>query len=369
MRALIVGGGIMGLCAARSLKEMGADVELFEQGEIPNPNGSSFDHTRLIRHVYGREAGYMRMVDAAYAEWDRIWHELGASLYSPLSTLALGHGKDDWAQASFETLRAAGRQARMVTRSEIESLCPVLEMPDGWSALYMETGGALHAARIVERLADLLERKAVRIHRRTRVRAIDPEAARLTLDGGGSATGDAIILAAGPWIGRLAPELAAALRPSRQVIAYLLPPAEHDAIWRRSPSILAIGHEAGFWIIPPASGRAIKTGDHTFSFAGDPAGDRMASETEAQAAAERCRGWLKETGAGYRLQEARACYYTVSEDERFHLAPFGARGWIMSPCSGHGFKFAPVLGRELARAIFGKIDAGDLTRWAAGGAN
>ena len=73
MKAIIVGGGIMGLATAWALARDGHEVELFEQGPLPNPLASSMDEHRLIRHPYGDHRGYARMIDDAYAAWDLLW--------------------------------------------------------------------------------------------------------------------------------------------------------------------------------------------------------------------------------------------------------------------------------------------------------
>src|SRR5260370_39325593 len=69
MKAIIVGGGIMGLSTAWALAREGHDVELFEQAELPNPLASSMDEHRLIRHPYGDHIGYARMIDDAFTAW------------------------------------------------------------------------------------------------------------------------------------------------------------------------------------------------------------------------------------------------------------------------------------------------------------
>ena len=87
--ALILGAGIMGLSAAWALSRQGWAVHVVEQDPVPNPRGSSVDHHRLIRHAYGAQAGYMRMVDPAYAAWALLWRDLGETLYEPTGVLAV----------------------------------------------------------------------------------------------------------------------------------------------------------------------------------------------------------------------------------------------------------------------------------------
>jgi hypothetical protein len=56
----------------------------------------------------------------------------------------------------------------------------------------------------------------------------------------------------------------------------------------------------------------------------------------------------------------------VTEDERFVVEKQGAKGWVMSPCSGHGFKFGALMGLELACTIASERDPLQHARWAAG---
>src|SRR4029453_16029316 len=89
MKAIIVGGGIMGLATAWALAREGHAVELFEQGALPNPLAASGGEHRLIRHPYGDRTGYARMIDPAFEAWDLLWRDLGQTLYAPTGTLAL----------------------------------------------------------------------------------------------------------------------------------------------------------------------------------------------------------------------------------------------------------------------------------------
>ena len=66
------------------------------------------------------------------------------------------------------------------------------------------------------------------------------------------------------------------------------------------------------------------------------------------------------------MRNLKVCFYSVTDDERFVVEKQGAKGWAMSPCSGHGFKFGALMGLELARTIDEGRDSTAHARWAAG---
>jgi glycine/D-amino acid oxidase-like deaminating enzyme len=104
MRAIIVGGGIMGLCTAWALRRSGHEPVLYEQGPIPNPLASSCDEHRLTRFTYGALTGYARMVHAAHAAWERLWADLGQSHFQRTGTLLVAGADDGWVGASLRGL-------------------------------------------------------------------------------------------------------------------------------------------------------------------------------------------------------------------------------------------------------------------------
>jgi glycine/D-amino acid oxidase-like deaminating enzyme len=365
MEAIVVGAGIMGLSAAWGLARRGHRVTVFEQGPIPNPLGSSVDQHRLIRHPYGAMLGYTRMVDAAFDAWDLLWRDLGERLYAECGTLALDSGPGSWADRSAASLAEAGIPFARLTIDDIARRWPMLALDGIAGALHLATGGPLFAGRIVELLAHHLGMSGVRLRANSRVMAVDPERARVEPQGEPALQADMLIVAAGPWVARLLPALTARVTPSRQLVAYVHPPASLAPLWAKAPVLLHIGRDDGVYIVPPIAGHGMKLGDHRFTLGGDPDHDRRAHEAELRAVLEAARLRLRDFDL-YHLDHGKSCFYTVQADERFIVEPIGRAGWVMSGFSGHGFKFGTLMGLKLAAALAGEIDAAALTRYAAG---
>ena len=124
MKAIVVGGGIMGLATAWGLAREGHAVELFEQGPLPNPLASSMDEHRLIRHPYGDHVGYARMIDRAYAAWDLLWGDLGQRFYAATGTLALTGNGETWAERSAAAVARIGKSMKEIPLDELPRRFP-----------------------------------------------------------------------------------------------------------------------------------------------------------------------------------------------------------------------------------------------------
>jgi glycine/D-amino acid oxidase-like deaminating enzyme len=365
MKAIIVGGGIMGLATAWGLARNGHTVELFEQGPLPNPLASSMDEHRLIRHPYGDHVGYARMIDDAYAAWNLMWQDLGQRLYAPTGTLALTGNGESWAERSATALARIGKSMEELRLTDLPRRFPQLDAHGVERAFWMDTGGVLFAQDIVASLARHLGGLAnVKLHEKAPVSMADLEHGRIATVAGHHHGADAVVVAAGAWTDRLLPTNRR-LVPSRQIVLYFDLPTEQRAVWAGSPMVIDKTGDVGLYLVPPAEGRGLKIGDHTFSRMGDPSAGRDADEAEMRALLDRCRILIKGFER-WRIDRLKVCFYTVTEDERFIVEQQGARGWLMSPCSGHGFKFGALMGLELARTIASERDPMAHARWAAG---
>jgi glycine/D-amino acid oxidase-like deaminating enzyme len=339
---------------------------VYEQGPIPNPLASSCDEHRLTRFTYGAMSGYARMVHDANAAWDRLWVDLGRSHFVPTGTLVVARAEDDWVRASRRGLEALALPVEIWSPGALAERLPFLRFEHAHSALFTPTGGVLFAKRILDDLCRWLGREGVVLHADTRVVAIDAAAAAIDIADGRTDRGDALVVAAGPWSPHLVPALRGRVTPSRQVALYLEPPAEALSSWRQAPMVLDQIEAArgGFYAAPPVAGTRLKVGDHGFSLRGHPDLERVPTEADGAATLKVAQTRLVDFER-YRVLEAKTCFYSIAESERFIVEPL-ARAWVLAGFSGHGFKFGAAIGEAVAEALSGRRATETVTAWAAG---
>jgi glycine/D-amino acid oxidase-like deaminating enzyme len=120
----------------------------------------------------------------------------------------------------------------------------------------------------------------------------------------------------------------------------------------------------GFYAVPPVEGTPLKVGDHGFSLRGHPDRERTATDADRVEPLTAAQSRLVDFER-YCVLEARTCFYSVADGERFIVEPLG-RAWVLAGFSGHGFKFGAVIGEAIAEALAGDRSAEGVTAWAAG---
>lgn len=361
--ALVVGGGVYGLTAAWALARRGVAVTLVEAGLLPNPRSSSFDEHRITRHAYGKLEGYARMMPAAFEAWEALWADLGARHYAPVGATYFLRADDGWRAATLRALDELGVAYRSLPPAEVRARFPMVQSRGLDEAI--ETGGAgmLFPARILTDLVVHLGRLGVTLLANTEVDAVDFDAGSVRT-GASTLSADVVVVCAGAWIDRLAPGLKGVAVPSRQAMLYLSPLPEFATAWAAAPVMVTRGAAGGLFCMPPRHGTRLKIGDHRFSLTGDPDGPRTPTRDDIE------RIWplfeaAFQDARGYRVLEERACFYTVTADERFVVGPVGARGYQVSACSGHGFKLSALIAERLAETVVGRMSGQALADYAA----
>lgn len=316
MNVAVVGAGIMGAATARELARRGADVVVHEQFEEGHTRGSSHGRTRIFRLAYPAPE-WVRLAAEAYAGWKEL-DPASLDLYGLVEIAP------DASRTSALALEECGVACRFLDAEEARLVGAAI--PDGWTALLVDDAGIVHADRARAALLDGIE-----VHYGSRVDDLD------ALDA------DVVVATAGGWIGRFFPDLP--LKVTRETVAYFRHAGEP------LPSIVEVGAHGEhlmFSLHDPVHG--LKAGAHHAGVVADPDDDAKPDE----ALVNRITAWV-----GERLPSVdpdpvlvETCLYTTTPDERFILERRG-NVVIGSACSGHGFKFAPAVGKRLADLALG----------------
>ncbi|HET8726277.1 MAG TPA: FAD-dependent oxidoreductase [Alphaproteobacteria bacterium] len=363
MKVAVVGAGIAGLSTAWGLVRRGHDVLVFDRGSIPNPAAASYDQHRLIRYHYPDRPLYARMTGEAYAAWDTMWDEIGRRHYVETGALGLSRAAGDWTDRAAQALDEAGYGYDRLMPADIDERFPFLETSGVAWGLYMQRGGVLLADRIVTDLAVHLRERGVTLNEHAEVVEIDAARGAVRLAGGLEIAADAIVVAAGAWAPKLLPGEAARLRSHRVLCVYVDPPERYAEAWARGPGMIDYGFPDDHWSVPPVAGTQLKLSVAGNARPGDPDDDRQVTDGEAASMLARYRPVLRDIDA-YRILNARTCCYTYAPEERFVVEQHG-RSWLVSACSGHGFKFGALVGLTLAEALAGGTPPEQVRRWAA----
>jgi sarcosine oxidase len=227
---------------------------------------------------------------------------------------------------------------------------PAFVVPGDYIAVMQPDGGFLEAEPSIAASLALATAAGAELRNGVTIRAIEPRGrqVRIVTDRG-TVDARAAIVAVGPWTRSLLPQMAAPLRVTREVTGWF-EAIDDDLPTSPLPVFIIESRHGMHYGVPPHAGAGIKVAKHHHrNEAVDPDDyDRAVSAHDE----ELIRLALAEhmPAANGRLLAAKTCLYTMTPDGDFLIdrLPGAANVIVASPCSGHGFKFAPVIGEILA---------------------
>ena len=260
-------------------------------------------------------------------------------------------GALDQYAAAVQAAGAPGIERLDVT--EARRRFPAFAFPDAREVLHDTTGGVVAAADTLLALDRRCRIEGVHVLEETHVRAIEPSGDEVVVETDrGRLLADRVVITTGAWVGTFVPALRRHVEVKRQHVGYFAWPGEREEVQPgRFPVWVYLGRPSdGVWYGLPEFGRpGLKAAFHATGGGGDAPDDRTEPDPEALA---RVRDFLTQhlsrpPGA---LLHAETCLYTNTPDEHFVIGalPSAPRITVGSICSGHGFKFAPLMGRILA---------------------
>jgi sarcosine oxidase len=348
----IIGGGVMGLAAAASLAEGGRTVTLFEADRLAGPTGGSHGLARIIRLTYG-QAHYCRLVRGAFEEWDTMARHQGMPLYRRTGSLDIAFAGHDGFAGYQAALTQSDVAFEIMTPTELAARFPQVALPESGVALYQADSAVLQADLCINALHGRALRAGADIRTGVSVSAITQRDDSVTLaTPQGAHHAASLVLAAGAYNCSLLRDLGLdlALTFSREQVSFFHPKdrAQHEAA-RMPLLIFHLGGGVLSSVFPLLRDDPVK-----IMIENNGRVDLSTEEMDSVKTRDIQRLILPHLPhMTDRLAATDTCHYILTPDGNFVVDRLPARPNIVvcSACSGHGFKFAPVLGHQIAALI------------------
>jgi sarcosine oxidase len=367
--AVVIGLGAMGSAALASLARRGCRVIGIERFEPGHDHGSSHGATRIIRQGYFEHPSYVPLVRAAYPLWRELAAEAGEPLINITGIVEIGAPESELVAGTLAASRLHGLTHDVLDAAALRRCFPLIQVPDRYIAVFQPDGGFLRAEPAIRALLARARAAGAVLQTGETVRAIEPSGAgvRVVTTRGVIDAGCAVV-SAGAWVKTLLPELPVAIRVTRQVLGWFAPRDPALFAKDRFPVFLLQNADGIFYGFPDDGTGSVKVAKHHHADeAVDPDGcDRVVSAAD-EAMIRSCLAAHLPAANGPRVA-ATTCLYTMTPDGDFILdwMPGDGRVIVASPCSGHGFKFAPVIGEIIADLVAMGATAHDISRFAIG---
>ncbi len=352
----VVGLGAMGSAAAWQLARRGQRVIGFDRFRPPHLFGSSHGDSRGIREAYYEDPSYVPLVRRAYELWDELANAVGKPIFRQTGALSLGAQNADLVQGVIASAREHDIPIEHLDAADLRRRYPGILVSDDLVGVFEQRAGMLD---IDAALNGQLDQAAAHgadlrfnepVDRWLPLDLNDLESPVTLRTNRGEYQAERMLIASGAWNAGLLGKLDLPLTITRQLMYWFQPRANRAAfelgaipfwMWERSQSETAYGF--------PNLGNGFKLGLHQPLDQVEPSGySREITETDERIIRE----FLAQTfpDAAGTLLRAETCLYTHTPDHHFLIDIHPKRPNIVlaSPCSGHGFKFAPAIGEALA---------------------
>lgn len=356
---IVIGVGAMGSSACFHLARRGVKTLGLEQFDIGHARGSSHGDSRMIRKAYFEHPNYVPLLHRAYALWDELEAMSRRKLLHRTGGVFIGPTDRTLVSGALAAARKHHLPHEVLSSEELKRRWPTFVVPADWAAVAEPDAGFLLPERVIHAYADLALRHGAEIHAHEPVRHWQREGSGyLVQTHVGTYAADRLIFCGGAWSGRLLADLGASLKVTRQVLAW---------VWPKEPRLFELG-QLPVWAIDSLDGGlyyGFPINDATLGFkfahhlptATEVDPDAVSRElTPADREGARAILSAHLPSADGPLLALKTCLYTNSPDGHFIIDAHPDHPGIQVACgfSGHGFKFASVIGEVLAGAAAGE---------------
>ena len=352
----------MGAAASYNLAKRGLRVLTIERFGVNHQFGSSHGKTRIIRLAYYEDPRYVPLLRRAYDSWAELESKSGKKLLRFTGGLMIGRQDGELVRGVLKSAALHGVRHELLSASEAEKRFEAFTLGDEHVAVFEETAGVLSAEDCVRAFVGLGSeagceyRFSELVHSWRRV----PEGMEVQTSSG-TQTAARLVLAGGPWNGALLQGLLP-LQVERQVPLWFSSNGVDAFVPPKMPVFIMEEEEGVYYYGVPDLGHGVKVARTHGGELTDPERARREVTEDDVAPVRRFISRRLKRLEGPPI-DSTTCLYTNTPDFNFAvgLHPANDRVVILSACSGHGFKFASVLGEVAADLVTGNPTAFDLS--------
>ncbi len=263
---IVIGLGAMGSAAAYQLASRGARVLGIEAFTPAHELGSSGGMTRIIRLAYFEHPAYVPMLRAAWELWPQIEAQAGdEQLLLVTGGLYVGRRGSGVLDGSLRSAREHGLAHELLDADETRRRFPALAPDEDMATLHEPLAGILFAPNCIRAHLKLAERHGAELRFEERVTGWKANGSGLSVTTDkGTYDADRIVVAAGAWLPKLAPELALPLSIERNVVMWFRPEMSAEVFEpdRLPVWIMELDEEHAFYGFPAVAGQGPKISRH-----------------------------------------------------------------------------------------------------------
>ena len=359
---VVVGAGINGVTAAIELKKRGHKVILLDPGPLPHPLAASTDISKAVRTAYGADKEYAALAERSIPLWREWNRQFETELYHEIGFLFLRQQQMQPGDFEFESLRVLEQEGRKVERIDSATL---RERFPAWKAEHYRDGfferqaGYVESGRVVALLIERAKSLGVELREGNQFTGLDEGDGRVKgvlLDNGQRISGDLVVMAVGAWTPYVLPFTRKFFRATGQPVFHLKPRQPELFAPERFPVFGADISTTGYYGFPLSRDGVVKIANHGPGREMSPESPERAVTPQEEKDLREFLSWTFPTLTDALIVYKRICLYCDTRDGHFWIAPDPEHPGLVVATgdSGHGFKFAPVLGEIVADAVEGK---------------
>jgi len=360
----VVGLGAAGSATAAQLAERGVRVIGFDRFTPPHDQGSSHGRSRIIREAYFEHPLYVPLVQRAYALWDALEQRSRRTLFRRTGGLMMGPADGAVVAGALASAREHRLPYELLDAAQVSRRFPAFRIPADHVAVFEPRAGILDPESAIAEQLKVARAAGAELRLGTSVLAwrARPEGGVEIDTTAGTTRADRLVLATGAWTGPMLGELALPLVVERNVVHWFEALRPDDVTLARMPVFIHESSPGKAWYGFPDQGEGLKLALH---HQGRPTTADSVSRDVAPDEVNAVRSLAKRfmPGVAGTHRSASVCLYTNTPDEHFLIDhhPSSQDVVVASPCSGHGFKFAPAIGELVADLVMDRTVRFDLT--------